>query len=200
LVGAGDGGEVHRWDAETGTALGKPLVGHGISVKCVAAQSLPGGAVMIASGGDDECVRRWDAATGQALGMPLEVSGWVMEVVMLPMGGGRTLIAASDNEGFLYRWDAGSGEPVGHPVEIGEYTVLASAAHLADEPTLFTFGADEVVCQWHAVTGELSGHTWKGQAASCVARADGTILLATGAFNGDVAVRTLGRISRSASS
>lgn len=195
LVGAGDGGEVHRWDAETGIALGKPLVGHGISVKCVAAQTLPGSTVMIASGGDDGCVRRWDAATGQALGMPLEASGWVIEVVMLPMVEGRTLLAACDSEGFLYRWDAESGEPIGHPVEIGEYTVLASAVHLAGEPTLFTFGEDEVVRQWHAVTGEPTGGSWKGQAASGVMLADGTVLLATGACNGDIVVETLGGIA-----
>ncbi|MBM9504351.1 WD40 repeat domain-containing protein [Actinacidiphila acididurans] len=200
LVGAGNGGEIHRWDAETGIALGKPLVGHGTSVKCVAVQELPGHTVMIASGGDDGCVRRWDAATGQALGMPLEASGWVIEVVMLPLAGGRTLIAASDNEDILYRWDAESGEPIGHPVEMGEYTVLASAVHLAGEPMLFTFGADEVVRQRHAVTGEPTGHSWRGQAASCVTRADGTVLLATGAFNGDVVVQTLGVPQRSGGS
>ncbi|SEF55418.1 hypothetical protein SAMN05216223_101318 [Actinacidiphila yanglinensis] len=193
LVGAGNGGGVHRWDAETGAALGAPLVGHGISVKCVAVQPLTGDTVMIASGGDDGCVRRWDAATGRALGNPLEASGGVVEVVMLPLGGGRTLIAAGDNEGFLYRWDAGSGEPLGHPVEIGAYTVPASAVHLAGRPTLFTFGADEVVRQWHAVTGEPTGGSWKGQAASCAVRADGTVLLATGTFTGDIVVRTLGR-------
>lgn len=112
---------------------------------------------------------------------------------MLPLVGGRTLIAASDNEGYLYRWDAESGEPIGRPVEIGEYTVLASAVHLAGEPTLFTFGADEVVRQRHAITGEPAGDSWKGQAASCVARADDAVVLATGAFNGDIVVQTLGR-------
>lgn len=192
LVGAGNGGEIHRWDAETGVALGMPLVGHGASVKCVAVQPLPGDTVMIASGGDDGCVRRWDAATGRALGTPLEASGRVIEVVMLPLAGGRTLIAAADDEGILYRWDAESGEPIGQPVEVGEYTVLASAVHRGGEPMLFTFSADEVVRQWHALTCEPTGDSWRGQAASCVTRADGTVLLATGMFNGDVVVQTLG--------
>ncbi|MFD0263544.1 WD40 repeat domain-containing protein [Kitasatospora indigofera] len=192
LIGAGHGGEVHRWDPASGTALGAPLAGHGISVKCVAAQELPDGVTMIASGGEDGRVHRWDAASGEALGVPLEGSGWTFsQVAMLPMTRGNTLIAACDTNGFLYRWDATSGEPIGSPVEMGAYAPMLSAIHLHGQPVLVTSGEDEIVRLRNAVTGRLIDDSLTGIAASSTVRADGSVLIATGTSGGDVALRRL---------
>ena len=72
------------WDAETGSAVGKPLEGHISSVRSVAYS--PDGRHII-SGSEDNTVRMWDAETGSAVGKPLKMhTGWLQAVAYAPDG------------------------------------------------------------------------------------------------------------------
>src|SRR5258708_19521024 len=68
ITGSGDN-TIRMWDAETGSAVGKPLEGHTRTVMSVAYS--PDGRHII-SGSEDNTILMWDAETGSAVGKPLE--------------------------------------------------------------------------------------------------------------------------------
>ncbi|MEE1670445.1 hypothetical protein RCR19_33840 [Streptomyces sp. WAC07094] len=53
---------------------------------------------------------------------------------------------------------------------------------------LFTSGTDNMVREWDAATGELIGIPWAGRAVEVLARADGSMLFATGSSEGDISL------------
>jgi len=60
---------IRIWDAETGSPVGEPLVGHNDNVLSVAYS--PDGRHIL-SGSSDKTIRIWDAETGSAIGKPPE--------------------------------------------------------------------------------------------------------------------------------
>lgn len=192
FVGAGNDG-VHRWDAITGELVGALLLSGGIG-RSAAAGVLCDGTPIVVCGTEGRGVHLWHLGTGESLGVLRAASPWdFTQVATLRLDGGRTLVAASDlHEGVVCRWDADSAEPIGEPVRAGAGVVMLSAVRLAGEPVLIASGEDGVVGRWHAVTGRLLDASAAGVAAACAVRVDGTVLLATGTREGDLALQSLG--------
>jgi WD40 repeat protein len=111
ITGSSDN-TIRIWDAETGSAVGKPLEGHTDPVSSVAYS--PDGRRII-SGSDDKTIRIWDAESGSAVGKPLEGhTDPVWSVAYSPDG--RRIISGSDDK-TIRIWDAESGSAVGKPLE-----------------------------------------------------------------------------------
>ena len=68
LTGSSDE-TVRIWDAEAGSAVGRPLEGHTDYVQSIVYS--PDGRYII-SGSDDKTIQIWDAGTGSATSKPLE--------------------------------------------------------------------------------------------------------------------------------
>jgi WD40 repeat protein len=64
---------IRIWDAETGAAVGRPLVGHDGEVLSVACS---GDGRRIISGSSDRTIRIWDAETGAAVGRASSGTRW----------------------------------------------------------------------------------------------------------------------------
>ena len=70
LATGGEDGTIRRWDATTGTEIGKPLTAHHPKgVTALVAWTASDGRLMLASGGKDATIRRWDATTGTEVGI-----------------------------------------------------------------------------------------------------------------------------------
>lgn len=117
IAGAGDQGEVHRWDAVTGEMLGVPLTGHRGPVMAIATvPGTQGEGPLIVSGDESGVILLWDAATGARRGEPITGHGdALVQIVPVDLPAGPTLLACVDRDRLLWRWDAHTHEPVGSP-------------------------------------------------------------------------------------
>jgi WD40 repeat protein len=64
-------GTIRRWDASTGTPIGKAMTGHTDWVRALTAWTGSDGRPTLASAGDDGTILRWDATTGRPAGKPM---------------------------------------------------------------------------------------------------------------------------------
>ncbi|MGW2432665.1 WD40 repeat domain-containing protein [Streptomyces sp. NPDC001640] len=187
FVGAGS--DVFRWDSVSGDPLGAPLTGHRGLVMAVTAVPGRNGTALIAAGDENGVILRWDPKTGDRTGDPIAGSrARIMQITLLVLPTGSTLLIATDFDSTLWRWDASTGESVGEPMSLGsEYRIVASAV-VDGGARLFTSGTDNMVREWDAATGELIGIPWAGRAVEVLARADGSMLFATGSSEGDISL------------
>ena len=110
FAGACADGGVYLVDAESGEAVGGPLLGLTSQVLAVAVATLADGTVMVAAGGEGRRILRWDAATGRPIGEPLTgPKHWVMRLAFRALPDGRILLISADDSGVVHRWDAVSG-------------------------------------------------------------------------------------------
>lgn len=192
LAGADHHYLVYRWDAVTGEPVGVPLRGHGICVKSIEVIALSDGSTMIASGGEDSAIRRWDAISGASLGAPLDGhEGQVSHLTSLTLPDERILLASADSDGVIRRWDAITGEPIGHPVHTGDWVNELTAITAAEGPCLLAAGLDKVIRRIDPLTGSLIGNPIPGVDVAAAHDLDGTTMIATSAYCGDITVQPL---------
>jgi WD40 repeat protein len=118
---------IRMWDAETGAAIGQPLVGHAGQVRSVVYS--PDGRHII-SGSNDKTIQIWDAKTGSAIRKPLQWhSSEVRSVACSPDG---RHIASGSSDGTIRIWDAETGTPVGKPLVGHRKSVAPSLTLLMD--------------------------------------------------------------------
>ena len=111
IVSAGSDNTVRVWNADSGAAIGGPLVGHHGSVQSVAFN--PAGTEII-SGGFDGSVRLWDAVGG--LPIPANQGTEVRSVAFRPGDGGESHlneIASGGTNGTVMLWNPSTGAPTG---------------------------------------------------------------------------------------
>jgi len=92
---------IRIWNAETGSAVGKPLEGHTGWVSSVAYS--PDGQHIV-SGSGDETIRIWNAGTGSAVGKPLEGHTDSVSSVAYSPDGQHIISGCSDRA--IHLWDS----------------------------------------------------------------------------------------------
>jgi hypothetical protein len=118
------------WDADTGKALGGPLLGHTHIVHSVAIS--PDG-TRIVSGSFDKTIQVWDAETGKALGASLQGhTGRVLSVAFSPDG---THIVSGSLDRTIQVWDAEIGMALGaalqgHPNTVQSVIASPDGTHI----------------------------------------------------------------------
>ncbi|KAF7979201.1 hypothetical protein HWV62_43134 [Athelia sp. TMB] len=91
---------VRLWDAESGGAIGSPLLGHDEMIESVAFS--PDGKNIV-SGSRDQTVRMWDAETREPMGAPIKVHGGIVVAVTYSPDGMRIASASANNT--IRIWD-----------------------------------------------------------------------------------------------
>ncbi len=159
LISVSDSGEVRRWDAETGQAIGELAIGGGPLVD--AALDASGHTLAVVD--PDGLVRVWDLASTQEL-LSFTPAEQPSEAVALSLDGARVAAAAGAN---IEIWGVHSGEQVqllegywedeetkddwlGHDEEV---TVLAFGP---DGETLASGSADTTIIFWDIQGGEVT--------------------------------------------
>jgi WD40 repeat protein len=149
---------IRIWNAETGSAVGKPLEGHTDTVWSVAYS--PDGQHII-SGSKDKTIRIWNAETGSAVGKPLEGrTGAVRSVAYSPDG---QHIISGSYDIKIRIWNAETGSAVGKPLK-GHTGAVWSVAYSPDGQHIISGSSDNTIRIWNAETDStigkpLEGHT-----------------------------------------
>jgi hypothetical protein len=102
---------VFRWDAASGTALGKPLAAGG-PVSDLVGWTGPDGRSILAVLTADHTVSRWDATSGDILGT---VQGAVVSMALLTDVAGAAVLALRHEAGTVCLVDATTGETRSDP-------------------------------------------------------------------------------------
>ena len=178
-------GTIRIWDAETGSAVGRPLEGHTGSVLSVAYS--PDGRHII-SGSSDNTIRIWNAETGSAVGRPLEGhTNSVYSVAYSPDG--RHIISGSEDK-TIRIWNAETGSAVGRPLE-GHTDSVKSVAYSPDGRHVISGSYDKTIRIWNAETGSAFGEPLEGhtRAITSVAHSPDLKHIASGASDGAIHLR-----------
>ncbi|KAF5370245.1 hypothetical protein D9757_012009 [Collybiopsis confluens] len=149
---------VRIWNAENGTAVGKPLKGHTSYVSCVAFS--PNG-TRIVSGSWDTTVRIWNADSGIAVGKPLQGHTNMVNSVAFSSDGSRIVSGSWDTTVRI--WNADSGTAVGKPLR-GHTSYVSSVAFSPNGTRIVSGSWDTTIRIWNtdsrtAVGKPLQGHT-----------------------------------------
>jgi WD40 repeat protein len=160
IVVADRRGLLTRWDLRTGEPFGEPLAGHKGAVTAVGTITLPGGRVVIVSGGADFTVRRWDALTGEPLGPPMQ--GHKASVADVCCADEPALIATQTTAGSIRLWDAATGESIGDKInQRADHGWAGGLALTPDGRVLFSVNRLRVLSRW-----DLTAAAWVPQPLS----------------------------------
>ena len=147
---------IRMWDAETGTAVGKPLEGHTGFVMSVAYS--PDGHHII-SGSSDKTIWVWDGEAGSAVGKPLGGHTDTVTCVAYSPDGRHILSGSADKT--IRMWDADTGSAIGKPFD-GHTSGVLSIAYSPDGCHIISGSADMTIRMWDAETGSAVGEPLKG--------------------------------------
>ena len=151
-----DDNTIRIWNAESGSAVGKPLKGHTGLVWSITYS--PDGCHII-SGSLDDTVRMWNVETGSAVGKPLEGhTDMVMSVAYSPNG--RYIISGSADK-TIRIWDAETGSAVRKPLK-GHTHWVWSVAYSLDGHHIASGSEDKTIRIWNAKTGSPVGKPFEG--------------------------------------
>ncbi|KAH8834469.1 hypothetical protein DL96DRAFT_1757187 [Flagelloscypha sp. PMI_526] len=189
------------WDAETGQAVGNPLLGHTRSVSCIAIS--PDGSRII-SGSEDNTVRIWDADSGLAVGEPfggdpLEGSppdgpfggdpfGCIVNFVVFSPDGHRVISA---KYGMMQIWDPETCQAVGDEIKHnGESITFSPNGRLivSYSHSWSQLGGSERAQIWDVESGCALGGPLDEYNASYVAFSPNGRLIVTGSVDSTVRI------------
>ncbi|KAH7922659.1 WD40 repeat-like protein [Leucogyrophana mollusca] len=150
IVSGSKDNTIRIWNAETGRAVGSPILGHNDQVSAVAIT--PDGAKIV-SGSHDYTVRVWDLKT-RDLVHTLEALGYVYSLAISFDNNSRQVIHGSTNR-TICMWDLDTGHSIAEQVgELGDTTYFA-AAWSADAKKIARSTSDDSVIVSDAANGRL---------------------------------------------
>ncbi|KZV95429.1 WD40 repeat-like protein [Exidia glandulosa HHB12029] len=176
LASCSDDRTVGLWDAETGNAVGEPMLGHTSYVYSVAFS--PDG-THIASGSYDETIRIWSCETRATVVEPLHGhTRGILSVAYSPDG---SLIVSGSWDKTIRVWDAQTGACILGPLG-GQADDINSVAFSPDGLRFVSGSDDNTVCIWDAFSGEPVGALMEGHRDSvqCVAYSPDGARIASG--------------------
>jgi WD40 repeat protein len=193
MVGAGDVCDVLRWDAATGEVL-PPLEGHDDVVRAVAVLPIRDGAAVIVSGDQMGVIRCWDAESGLPVGDPVDAHEDIIYILKpVPLPDGTTLLVSADRLGVMRWWDTETWQQVYPAADLGEENISSVDVAVFDgRVSVFTAGGDGQVREWDAETGRVVSVLRKGNKVASLARADGTLVVASADLT-DIVITTEAR-------
>ncbi|KAG9088264.1 hypothetical protein FS749_002321 [Ceratobasidium sp. UAMH 11750] len=156
LVSASFHRTIHIWDVNTGTTVGRPLMGHTGVVSSVALS--PGG-TSIVSGSFDKTIRIWDANTGAPVGIPF--IGHTGAVLSVAFSSDRLCFASGSEDKTVRIWRTSAATPWGTPL-IGHTGAVFSVAFSPRSYTIASGSADKTVRIWNMITGASPGAPFTG--------------------------------------
>ncbi|MBB4937180.1 hypothetical protein FHR32_001485 [Streptosporangium album] len=146
-----------------GSALGRPLTGHGAAVTSVALGVLGGEAVAV-SGGSDGTVRVWDLAAGRQIGRSLTGHFDTVWSVALGVLGGEAVAVSGGSDGTVRVWDLAAGRQVGASLTGQGDAVWSVALGQADgEAIVVSVGYDGTVWMRDLMTRKQIGTSLTGR-------------------------------------
>jgi len=179
LASGGQDGTIRLWDPTTATRrsglfwsrpVGQTLSGHTGPVWAVAALPLPGGRILLASGGQDGTVRLWDPTTAPtAAERPSGHTGPVWAVAAAPLPDGRTLLATAGDDKTVRLWDPATATLAGRPLRghTGSVWAVAALSFPGGRTLLATAGDDGTVRLWDP---RLRRSQWRRSAGRLLTR------------------------------
>ncbi|KZO92981.1 WD40 repeat-like protein [Calocera viscosa TUFC12733] len=147
---------IRLWDAETGAALGEPLVGHG---DCVNSVNFSLDGKRVASGSDDQTIRVWDVKTGAAIGGSL--TGHDDSVISVAFSPDGKRIASGSRDKTIRMWDVEMGAAIGVPLA-GHGGWVNSVAFSPDGKRIASGSGDRTIRVWDVETGAAIGEPLEG--------------------------------------
>ncbi|KAH8806929.1 hypothetical protein DL96DRAFT_602527 [Flagelloscypha sp. PMI_526] len=156
IVTGSEDKKVQVWDAESGAAIGEPLLGHEGSINSVVFS--PDGR-QIVSGSEDGTVRVWDAVSGAAVREPL--LGHTDEVSSVAFSPDGLQIVSGSFDHTVRVWDAESGVAVGGPF-LGHVNFVSSVAFSPDGLRIVSGSGDQTVRVWDIISGVCIGEPLLG--------------------------------------
>lgn len=155
LATADSDGLIRRWNATTGSSIGKPLEARGYSHGALITWDSPDGPALGAAVDWGAALLRWNATTGAPIEPPLTGPGGTFKAVATWVGPDGPLLTSAGLDGIIRRWDATTGQAVGEPLIGHRGSVEALTAWVGpDGPLLASGGADGTIRVWDAQTGE----------------------------------------------
>ncbi|GAA0410467.1 hypothetical protein Acor_14160 [Acrocarpospora corrugata] len=145
IVTAALDGMVHRWDARTGEAVGRPFAAPGSRLALAEVNGRP----VVVSGAPDNTLRVLDLETGAPVGEPYPGHTDRISAVATTVLDGRPLAVTGSWDGTVRVWDLGSGRPLGGPLSGPEGWVTSVAVTEVDGVPLLVAGSrDGTVRTW----------------------------------------------------
>ncbi|WTW92066.1 WD40 repeat domain-containing protein [Streptomycetaceae bacterium NBC_01309] len=163
ILVAGYNRGIQRWDLETGTKIGGPLVSGEFSVVRITTAVLDGRPVAICCGYPPDPVHVWDLDTGTRICAPLEGHTALVQGADVAEIDGRTVLLTVSLDGSMRVWDLADGRQVGDPLECRSNDVATAVRH--GRPVAVTGGGPESgLLVWDITTrtvvgAPLAGHT-----------------------------------------
>ena len=140
LLTAGDDGQAHLWDSQTGKKVSPALAHAGPVLRAIFSRD----GSRIATASRDGNARVWDAATGRPVARPLVHDGPVRWIDFSPDG--RQLVTVAGSAAHV--WDASTGERLGG--ELRHDGAVTQAQFSPDGRRIATAGDDGLVHFWDA--------------------------------------------------
>jgi WD40 repeat protein len=178
LASGNSHGIIQRWDATTGTRIGKPLTrrNKNAHITSLVAWNAPDGEVILASLEHHSrpfrrsTIRCWDANTGISIGKPLmgnrsqSDGGGVVEALAAWTGRDGPTLALGYGDGTIRRCDAGTGEQIREQLTGQRAGISALTAWTGPDGhvRMASGGSDGTILLWDAETGEQIGSKHSG--------------------------------------
>jgi WD40 repeat protein len=149
IVSGSEDRTIRVWDAQTGSAVLRPLKMHSSGVCSVAFS--PDGR-RIASGSTDKTILIWDAVTGKVVAGPLEGHAHsIWSVCFSPNG---KQVASGSRDQTIRIWDAKAGDLLVGPLS-GHKDGVTSVAFSVNGTHIVSGSHDMTVRVWDAMSGRL---------------------------------------------